>query len=258
MTTENAAAAPLLEVSGLSAGYGHVPVLRDVSLAVHAGEVVTLIGANGAGKSTLLKAIVGLLRPTAGVVRLAGEDVTRLPPEKMVRRGLALVPEGRMLFGPMSVEENLQLGAHGRGRDGYAESLARVFSLFPVLEQRRRQFAATLSGGEQQMLAIGRALMSHPATLLLDEPSLGLAPKVIGEIFATLDTLRADGLTVLLVEQDVKVALRHADRGYVMRTGSIVMEGLAADLLADEHVRHIYLGALPGDEDEGAKECPAR
>lgn len=239
MTTD----APLLKIEGLSAGYGHVPVLRDVSLSVDAGEVVTLVGGNGAGKSTLLKTVMGLVRPSAGRVTFAGADVTRTPPERMVRDGLALVPEGRMLFGPMTVEENLLLGAHSRGRSEYSESLERVSSLFPVLRQRLRQSAATLSGGEQQMLAVARALMSRPVMLLLDEPSLGLAPKVIAEIFATLDRLRAEGLTVLLVEQDVKVALEHADRGYVMRTGSIVMQGAAADLLADEHIRHIYLGA---------------
>lgn len=239
MTTE----APMLAVSGLCAGYGPVPVLRDVSIEVRTGEIVTLVGANGAGKSTLLRAIMGTVRPSAGAVSLQGADVTRQPPESMVRRGVALVPEGRMLFGPMSVEENLMLGAHVRGRGDYAASRERVVTLFPVLAERMRQSAATLSGGEQQMLAIGRALMSRPALLLLDEPSLGLAPKVIAEIFATLDTLRADGMTVLLVEQDVKVALRHADRGYCMRTGGIVMHGSAADLLDDEHIRHIYLGA---------------
>jgi branched-chain amino acid transport system ATP-binding protein len=233
----------LVEVDGLCAGYGHVPVLREVTMHVDAGEIVTLVGANGSGKSTLLKAIMGTIRPSAGHVRFDGQDVTRVPPEHMVRRGVALVPEGRMLFGPLSVEDNLRLGAHARGRAEYPASLERVVSLFPVLAERLKQSAATLSGGEQQMLAIARGLMSLPEVLLLDEPSLGLAPKVIAEIFATLDTLRADGLTVLLVEQDVKVALRHADRGYVMRTGRIVMKGSASDLLANEHIRHIYLGA---------------
>lgn len=260
MTTERPAA-QMLRIDGLAAGYGHVPVLRDVALTIAAGEIVTLIGANGAGKSTLLKAVMGLIRPSAGSVSFEGADVTGTAPEKLVRRGLALVPEGRMLFGPMSVEDNLRLGAHVRGRDQVAETQERVFTLFPVLEQRRRQSAATLSGGEQQMLAIGRALMSRPSLLLLDEPSLGLAPKVIAEIFGTLDVLRGDGLTVLLVEQDVKVALRHADRGYVMRTGSIVMQGTAAELLANDDVRHIYLGAQPRDEAAAtadAKERPTR
>ena len=255
MTTE---AKPLLAVEGLCAGYGHVPVLRDVSVRVDTGEIVTLVGANGAGKSTLLRAIMSTLRPSAGVVLLAGDDVTRVPPEHMVRRGVALVPEGRMLFGTMTVEDNLRLGAHVRARAAYAESLERVVGLFPVLAERLDQTAATLSGGEQQMLAIARALMSRPTLLMLDEPSLGLAPKVIGEIFATLDGLRAHGLTVLLVEQDVKVALRHADRGYVMRTGRIVMEGPAPDLLADDHIRHIYLGTWDGGQGQGDEASDGR
>lgn len=236
----------ILTVEGLRAGYGRVPVLRDVSLHVGRGEIVTLVGANGAGKSTLLKAIMGLVRPEAGRVTFDGRDVTRTPPERLVRAGLALVPEGRMLFGPMTVEDNLKLGAHARGRGHYAGSLARVLDLFPALADRLAQTAATLSGGEQQMLAVGRALMSRPSMLLLDEPSLGLAPKVIAEIFGTLDALRREGVTVLLVEQDVKLALEHADRGLVMRTGCVVREGSSSDLLADEHVRHIYLGAWEG------------
>ncbi len=238
-----APAVPLLDVQGLSAGYGHVPVLRDVSLHVDAGEVVTLVGANGAGKSTLLKAIVGLVRPSRGSIAFDGQDVTRTPPERMVRRGVALVPEGRMLFGPLSVLDNLLLGAHGRGAHHADVAMTRAFALFPVLEQRLSQSAETLSGGEQQMLAVSRALMSEPRLLLLDEPSLGLAPKIIAEILAALDALRTDGLTVLLVEQDVQVALKHADRGYVMRTGRIEAEGSAADLLADDDIRAIYLGA---------------
>lgn len=246
----HAAAAPLLSVREVCAGYGRVPVLRDVSLHVSEGEVVTLIGANGAGKSTLLKSIVGLVRPLAGSVHFAGTDVTRVPPERMVGRGVALVPEGRMLFGPMSVRDNLLLGAHGRGARHVGEALRRAFELFPVLEQRLEQRAETLSGGEQQMLAVARALMSQPRLLLLDEPSLGLAPKVIAEIFAALDHLRAGGLTVLLVEQDVQVALKHADRGYVLRTGRIEAEGPAADLLADAGIKTIYLGAW---DDESAR-----
>jgi len=236
---------PLLAVEELRSGYGHVSVLRGVDLTVSRGEVVTLVGANGAGKSTLLKTIVGLVRASAGQVRFAGADVTRVTPERAVRAGIALVPEGRMLFGPLTVEENLRLGGFSvrDGAAGYARDRQRVFDLFPVLSERASQTAATLSGGEQQMLAVGRALMSRPTLLLLDEPSLGLAPKVIAEIFATLDRLRADGLTVLLVEQDVRIALKHADRGYVMRTGAIALSGSAAELLADDHVRHIYLGA---------------
>ncbi|HEY3318724.1 MAG TPA: ABC transporter ATP-binding protein [Coriobacteriia bacterium] len=236
----------MLEVAGLSAAYGHVNVLEDVSLDVRAGECVTVIGANGSGKSTLLKTVAGLIRPTAGRVSLDGEDATGLAAEKLVRRGVALVPEGRRLFGPMSVAENLELGAYARGRVALGEDLERVRALFPVLGERASQPAATLSGGEQQMLAIARALMSRPRLLLLDEPSLGLAPKVIASIFAALDELRSGGLTILLVEQDARVALRHADRGYVMRTGRVVLSGPAAQLAQNDDVRLIYLGGRHG------------
>jgi len=246
--------APLLELGGVSAGYGHVEVLHGVDLAVDEGEVVAVIGANGAGKSTLLKAVVGLVEVRAGTIAYGGARVSAPRPERLVRDGLALVPEGRMLFGPMTVRENLVLGAYGAGRKGKAAvagTLELVHALFPVLGERAAQPAATLSGGEQQMLAIGRALMSRPRLLLLDEPSLGLAPRVIAEIFAALDELRAQGVTLLLVEQDARLALNHADRGYVMRTGRVVLQGSAADLLADESVRTIYLGAWSG-EGEGS------
>ncbi|TLM74034.1 MAG: ABC transporter ATP-binding protein, partial [Actinobacteria bacterium] len=206
-------------------------------------------GANGAGKSTLLKALVGLVRTSSGEVSLFGETVTGKPPERLIRKGMALVPEGRLLFGAMTVSENLALGAYSRGAGPGgppAADLEAVFGLFPVLAERLEQPAATLSGGEQQMLAVARALMSRPKVLLLDEPSLGLAPKVIGEIFAALDALRAGGLTILLVEQDAKVALAHCDRGYVMRTGEVVLEGASADLLGNDDVRLIYLGAWHG------------
>jgi branched-chain amino acid transport system ATP-binding protein len=251
------ASGPLLSIEGLKSGYGHVPVLHGIDLHVDAGEVVTLVGANGSGKSTLLKTVVGLVKARSGSVRFDGRDITRTSPEAAVRSGIALVPEGRMLFGPLTVDENLRLGAFSvkAGAEGTATDLEHVFHLFPVLRERLAQPAATLSGGEQQMLAVGRALMSRPRLLLLDEPSLGLAPKVIAEIFGTLDRLRAEGLTVLLVEQDVKVALRHADRGYVMRTGRIALEGSSAALLADDHIRLIYLGAWDdagpgGDSDD--------
>jgi branched-chain amino acid transport system ATP-binding protein len=251
----DAASDVLLHVENLHAGYGRVPVLHGVDLEVRAGEVVTLVGANGAGKSTLLKAIMGLVGVTRGSTTFAGQDITRITPERAVGRGIALVPEGRMLFGPLSVAENLRLGAYTRnGRAAaseYAEDLERVFTLFPMLRERISQTAATLSGGEQQMLAVGRALMSRPRLLLLDEPSLGLAPKVIAEIFGTLDALKAAGMTVLLVEQDVKVALKHADRGYVMRTGRVVLEGSASELLANDHVRLIYLGTW--DQSDGSE-----
>ncbi len=211
------------------------------NLQVDAGELVTIIGANGAGKSTLLKTIVGLLKPWGGAVAIEGVDAAHMTPERAVGQGVALVPEGRMLFGSMSVAENLELGAYSR-KTGVRESLARVYELFPVLGDRERQTAETLSGGEQQMLAVGRALMSEPRLLLLDEPSLGLAPRVIAEIFSALDALRGQGITILLVEQDARLALKHADRGYVMRTGEVALSGAASDLLANDDVRLIYLG----------------
>lgn len=238
----------MLDLRDIVAAYGRVPVLHGVSLTVEAGEMVTLVGANGAGKSTLLKVAAGVLAPRAGRVILEGSDVTAVPVHRRVGRGVVLVPEGRMLFASMSVDENLTLGAYlrgGRGKQSAEADRGRVFELFPILEQRRKQAAGTLSGGEQQMLAIGRALMSAPKVLLLDEPSLGLAPKVIAEIFAVLDRLRETGLTIVLVEQDAKVALKHADRGYVMRTGEIALSGSAEALLTNDDVRHIYLGARP-------------
>ncbi len=240
----------LLEVSGLRSGYGRTEVIHGVDVSVHPGELVALIGSNGAGKSTLLKAVVGLVSVMEGSVVYDGRPIGSGRPEKLVREGVALVPEGRMLFGPMTVRENLELGAYGLGRKRtglLAESYTRVCDLFPVLDERANQQAETLSGGEQQMLAVGRALMSQPRLLLLDEPSLGLAPKVIAEIFSALDALRSQGVTILLVEQDAKLALKHADRGYVMRTGRIALEGTATELLADENVRQIYLGSWRGE-----------
>lgn len=236
-----------LRIDALRAGYGRVDVLHDITMRVASGEMVTLIGSNGAGKSTLLKAAAGLLRPTSGTVTLGGDDITGLPPERVVRQRLALVPEGRMLFGPLTVDENLLIGAHSRpSRDpGIVRDLERVRTLFPVLAERGTQVAATLSGGEQQMLAVGRALMSGPEVLLLDEPSLGLAPRVIASIFGALDTLRSEGLSILLVEQDAHLALKHADRGYVMRGGRIVLEGAGSELMDDEQVRLAYLGGRP-------------
>jgi branched-chain amino acid transport system ATP-binding protein len=237
----------LLALENVRAGYGHTEVIHGIDLRVAEGELVALIGANGAGKSTLLKTVVGLIAPTSGRILLGGRDVSRVAPEKLVRRGVALVPEGRLLFGPMTVAENLELGSYAlpsRERAPRARALrARVDELFPVLAERANQPAETLSGGEQQMLAVGRALMSAPRLLLLDEPSLGLAPKVIAEIFSALEVLRAEGVTILLVEQDARLALKHADRGSVMRTGRIVLEGSSAELLADESVRTIYLGS---------------
>ncbi len=245
---------PLLQVSGVRAGYGRSEVLRGVDLEVRAGELVTLIGSNGAGKSTLLKTLVGLVPVWGGSIVHAGTSGARIRPERAVREGVALVPEGRMLFGPMTVRENLELGAYCARRGVVAERLARVEALFPVLAERADQPAETLSGGEQQMLAVGRALMSEPRLLLLDEPSLGLAPLVIAEIFSALDTLRGQGMTILLVEQDAALALKHADRGYVMRTGRIVLSGPAAELLKDEDIRRIYLGSWQDNDAAVASE----
>jgi len=239
-------------VETLCAGYGRTQVLRDVTLHVDEGELVALIGANGAGKSTLLRTVVGAIAPQSGSVRFAGAEIGGVRTERLVRDGIALVPEGRLLFGPMSVRENLDLGAYtssggARGADADRQR-DRVHALFPVLAERAQQPAETLSGGEQQMLAVGRALMSGPRLLLLDEPSLGLAPKVIAEIFSVLDRLREEGVTILLVEQDARLALKHSDRGYVLRTGAVALEGSARELLEDESVRRIYLGSWSGKE----------
>jgi branched-chain amino acid transport system ATP-binding protein len=245
-------AALALSTHGLRAGYGRIDVLHGIDLTLAPGEMVTVVGANGAGKSTLLKTLAGLVPARGGTVELEGRDITRLRAERRVGHGMALVPEGRRLFGPLTVAENLELGAYSRRKGGAGPigvTRQRVYDLFPRLEERAGQPAATLSGGEQQMLAIGRALMSTPRVLLLDEPSLGLAPLVVKEIFSALDTLRADGVTVLLVEQDARLALKHADRGYVMRTGEVVLSGTASDLLADEDIRLIYLGQWHGKGD---------
>jgi branched-chain amino acid transport system ATP-binding protein len=236
----------MLTATGLVSGYGRIEVLHGIDLSVREGEFVAVIGANGAGKSTLLKTIAGLLRPQGGTIAFEGQPIGGMRPELLVRKGISLVPEGRMLFGPMSVRQNLEIGAYtvsgGGKRAVIEERLGRVHELFPVLADRSDQAADTLSGGEQQMLAVARALMAAPRLLLLDEPSLGLAPKVIAEIFSALDSLRAEGMTVLLVEQDARLALKHADRGYVVKTGAVAMQGPSARLLADDSIRAIYLG----------------
>ena len=234
-------------MTGLSARYGAVAALRDVSLEVRAGELVALIGANGAGKSTLLRAIAGLVAPAAGRVTLDGRDVTGQAPEAMIRAGVALVPERRRVFAPLTVLDNLELGGYAlpRGRNFRSRLEAGVeeaYRLFPVLRRRRDQLAGTLSGGEQQMLAIGRALMTRPRLLLCDEPSLGLAPLVVAEIMRLLSTLREAGTTILLVEQNARMALRSADRAYVLEVGSVVLSGAAADLLEDDQLKAAYLG----------------
>lgn len=233
----------LLEVKGLKISYGGINAVKGVDLHVRAGEMVALIGANGAGKTSTLKAICGVLQPSAGKVLYGGEDVTGTPSFSLVEQGLALVPEGRGVFGRLTVEENLQMGAYTR-RDGAGvkRDLERVYALFPRLKERRRQTGGTLSGGEQQMLAIGRALMSTPKLLLLDEPSMGLAPLMVQRIFDTIRTVAAEGVTVLLVEQNAKLALEASSRGYVMESGLITLTDAAAALLENPQVRQAYLG----------------
>lgn len=239
-----AEAAPLLSVSGLSCTYGPVRALRDVGLQVHPGEVVCVLGVNGAGKSTLLSTLAGAVRPDAGRIAIAGEEAPHRGPEDRVRRGLALVPEGRQVFATMSVRDNLLMGAYRFRRDGDAVrvGLAEVFTLFPPLEQNAERRAGTLSGGEQQMLAIGRALMSRPRLLMLDEPSLGLAPAVVRRIMELISGLARGDRSVLLVEQLARVALSVADRGYLLERGSTVLSGTSEELLADPRVREIYMG----------------
>ena len=232
-----------LAVRALTAGYGGLPALHGVSLEVHPGEIVALVGANGAGKSTLLRAVAGLLRPTSGTVEFEGQRIEREPAHQVVRRGLAYVPEGRRLFGRLSVRDNLLLGAYSQPDARLREqTLSSIMALFPLLGERARQTAATLSGGEQQMLAIARGLMSRPRLLLLDEPSMGIAPRLIARIYETLKTINQAGLTVLLVEQNVRAALATAHRAYVLQTGRIVLEGRAGELLDSELVRKAFLG----------------
>jgi len=235
----------VLEVRGLEVAYGDARAVADVTLTVGPGEIVALLGPNGAGKSTLLKAIAGLLRPRAGTIRWEGEDLTRLGAHRIVERGIALVAEGRRLFGGMTLEENLELGAFApRARSGLRRSLERVYALFPVLAERRRALVRTLSGGQQQMVAVGRALMSNPRLLMLDEPSLGIAPLLVRAILDALVEINRDGAAVFLVEQNVQAALGLARRAYILEGGRIAGEGPGADLLQDAHVRRAYLGPL--------------
>ena len=233
----------LLNVEDIHVYYGSIHAIKGVSFAVNEGEIVTLIGANGAGKSTCLNAISGLLRPREGSISFLGRNLTKTPPHRIVEMGAAQVPEGRLIFPELTVRENLDLGAFLRSdRDGIASDMDYVFELFPILKERISQQGGTLSGGEQQMLAVGRALMARPKLLLLDEPSLGLAPIIIQQIFSIIQKVNADGTTVFLVEQNANQALRIAHRGYVMENGRIAMEGRASDLLASEEVRKAYLG----------------
>ncbi|MFM8799001.1 MAG: ABC transporter ATP-binding protein [Tagaea sp.] len=231
----------LLEVSGLVSRYGRIEALKGIDLAVAEGELLALVGGNGAGKTTLLRAISGV-QPAEGRVRFAGEDISAMPAARRVRAGIAQVPEGRQVWGPMPVEDNLALGGYTRSSAEVAEGIERAYAMFPILKEKRRQPAGTLSGGQQQMLAIARALMSKPRLLLLDEPSMGLAPLLVQEIFATVKRLKAAGTTIFLVEQNASAALAIADRGYVMETGRITMQDSGPALLADERVKAAYLG----------------
>lgn len=232
----------MLEVRDLQVYYGNIQALRGISLKVSRGEIVALIGANGAGKSTTLRAISGVLAPRGGSIQYDGQDATHREPAWWVKAGVSHCPEGRQVFPRMSVEENLKMGAFLRRNVDMSAEYARIYELFPVLKERRRQMAGTLSGGEQQMLAIGRAMASRPRLLLLDEPSLGLAPLLVQRMFDVIREIHAAGTTVLLVEQNAHQALRIADRGYVLETGSVVLEGTGRELLASDAVRKAYLG----------------
>ncbi len=232
----------LLDVSRLVSRYGRIEALRGVSVAVGAGELVALVGANGAGKTTLLRCVSGVQPVAAGTIHFAGADITRMTPAERVRAGIAQAPEGRQVFAPMSVEDNLTLGAYARPARETAASLAEVYALFPILRERRDQRAGALSGGQQQMLALGRAMMSKPRLLLLDEPSLGLAPLVVREIFRVVRKLADSGMTILMVEQNARAALALADRAYVLETGAVTVEGPGPALLENDDVRRAYLG----------------
>ena len=240
---------PVLELDDVAVAYGQRRALEGVSLSVAAGEIVTLLGANGAGKSTTLRAVSGLVRPARGRIRYEGRDITRSPADAIVAAGVSHVPEGREIFPEFTVRENLLVGGHTVARASLGERLEAVFRVFPVLRDRQPQIAGTLSGGEQQMLAIGRALMTRPRLLLLDEPSLGLAPMLAREIFRVIRRINADGVAVLLVEQNARRALALASRGYVLETGRLVTSGTSAELSADPRVRTAYLGfdRLRGD-----------
>lgn len=232
----------MLEVKSLQVAYGGIEAVKGIDLEVRDGELVTLIGANGAGKTTTLKALAGLLRPRGGSVRYNGRDITGMPAHELVELGLALVPEGRGVFGRLTIDENLAMGAYTRRDKQLAQDFERAYTLFPRLAERRRQLAGTLSGGEQQMLAIARALMSRPRLLLLDEPSMGLAPLMVQKIFETIRAVAAEGVTLLLVEQNAKLALEVCNRGYVMESGSITLADEAQSLLVNPQVREAYLG----------------
>jgi branched-chain amino acid transport system ATP-binding protein len=233
---------PLLRLEDVNTYYGQMHILQNVDLQVGEGELVCLLGGNASGKSTTLKTILGIVEPRSGAVVLAGENVTRMPTAHRITRGLAIVPENRRLFGPMTVLENLEMGAYLRRRADLREDLDRVYSIFPLLADRKKQLAGTLSGGEQQMVAMGRALMARPKLLLMDEPSMGLAPILVERSFQVIAEVHKAGVALLVVEQNANVSLSIADRGYVLSTGRIVLEGKASELLAHEELRKAYLG----------------
>ncbi|GCF93405.1 ABC transporter ATP-binding protein [Enterococcus florum] len=232
----------MLKIENLSVHYGMIQAVRDVSFEVNEGEIVSLIGANGAGKTTILRTISGLIQPSKGTISFEGEAIQKRPPRKIVEKGISQVPEGRHVFPGLTVQENLEMGAYLRKEKDLASEYETVFQKFPILKERVKQDASTLSGGEQQMLAMGRALMSKPRLLLLDEPSMGLAPIFIKEIFTIIQEIQKQGTTVLLIEQNAKMALTIANRGYVLETGNVVLQGTGQELLASDEVKKAYLG----------------
>jgi branched-chain amino acid transport system ATP-binding protein len=233
----------MLNVQNVSAGYGMVQILRDVTFQIQEKEIVSVIGPNGAGKTTLVKTIMGLLHPQSGTIQFKGKNIEKLPTYEIVKNGLAMIPEGREIFPTMTIEENLQLGAYTvNGKEKIKETKEKVYQIFPVLKKKQKALAQTLSGGEQQMLVICRSLMSNPQLLILDEPSLGLAPIIVEKVLDTVRTINDEGVTVLLVEQNIHDSLNVADRGYVLEEGRIILEGTSRELLSNSHIKEVYLG----------------
>jgi branched-chain amino acid transport system ATP-binding protein len=233
----------MLDIENVSAAYGMVQILRDISFHVEEKEIISIIGPNGAGKTTLVKAIMGLLHPTNGAIRFKGENIEKLPPYEIVKKGLILIPEGRDIFPRMTVEENLKLGAYTtNGKNNVKEAKEKVYQIFPVLKKKEKALAQTLSGGEQQMLVICRSLMSNPQLLILDEPSLGLAPIIVEKVLDTVRKINEEGVTILLVEQNIRDSLDVADRGYVLEQGKIILEGKSSELLCNNHIKQVYMG----------------
>lgn len=232
----------MLKVNGINAAYGKIQVLKNISLEVEEGSIVTILGANGAGKTTTMKSISGLLKPQEGKIEFLGEDVTGLRPDQLLKKGIALVPEGRQILAGMTVLENLEMGAYHRKDNDIGQDLEKMFARFPILKEREKQLGGTLSGGQQQMLAIARAIMSRPKLLLLDEPSMGLAPLVVADIFKIIKEINQTGTTVLLVEQNARQALKVSDYGYVLETGKMIADGKSTDLLNDPRIMEAYLG----------------